>query len=415
MRLVIPRGVVYHDVWDDVSCLLRAVFAPLDEESTVRKFEESFAAYVGRRHALAFPSARTAILSALQARGLPPGSSILMPPITIKPILDVVLSCGLKPVFVDLDPDTLCFDLAKLRDAITPDTRAILITYLVGLVPDMGALMDACRAHDLFVIEDFSQCLNGTYGGKKVGTFGDVGVYSSSFIKTLDTYGGGQTICDDDALFEALRERRDGMAAPSRGLLMRRILIDLCLNVATTRWVFHMFAFPLLRLIRLARPERAVRHLGPQSARLLARIPAAWFHRFSSLQAEVGLRLLSEVEAGDAARRKHVGELKELLKASRLRFPEGVPGAGNVYWQLVAQVKDAKRAQRFLHARGIDTSTTSLTHIAALPNSPHQGDTPWAKELHENGLFIPAYPGLRDSDVRHMAAALSHEDANSFL
>lgn len=415
MRFALPRGVIYHRVRDDLSCLARAGFARLDDETTIQAFEESFAAYVGRRHALAFPSARTAILSSLEARELPAGSGIIMPPITIKPILDVVLSLGLKPVFVDLDPETLCFDVEKLRQAVTSDTKAILITYLVGLVPDMDALMEVCRNHDLFVMEDFSQCLNGSHRERKVGTFGHVGIYSSSFIKTLDTYGGGQLVCDDDELFEALREKQMAMAPPSRAIIMRRILLDLCMNIATTRWVFGLFVFPLLRVLSLLRPENAIRHLGPQNVSLLPRLPASWFHRYSSLQATVGLRLLPEVAAGDDARRKHIGQLKELLKDSPLRFPAGVPETTNVYWQLVAHVKDARRAQRFLHARGIDTSTTSLTLIAALRNSPHHSETPEAKRLHENGLFIPAYPGLTEEDARHVAAALSHEDAGAFV
>ena len=415
MRLVIPRGAMYHRVVDDLSCLARAVFGRLDDQSTISAFESRFASYVGRKHGVAFPSARTAILSSIKAQQLPVGAEIIMPPITIKPILDVVLACGLKPVFVDLDPQTICFDLAKLKQAITPHTKAILITYLFGLVPDMAALMALCRAHGLFVMEDFSQCLNGTHQDKNIGTFGHVGIYSSSFIKTLDTYGGGQLVCDDDALHEALRKHQAAMAPPSRSIVIRKIIFGLCMNVATTRWVFHALVFPLLRLVSLLRPEKVIRLLGVQTSQLLPRLPAAWFHRYSSLQAKLGLQLLPEVTAGDAARVQHVQKIKERLKGSRVRFPNGVPGTHNVYWQLITSVKDAQRAQRFLHGHGIDTSTTSLTHIAALPHSPHKGDTPCAKDIHENGLLIPTYPGLGENDVRRIVAALSHKDADAFL
>jgi len=415
MRLAIPRGVIYHRVLDDLSCLARAVFARLDDESTITAFESTFAAYVGRKHGLAFPSARTAILSALRAKELPAGAEIIMPPITIKPILDVVLACGLVPVFVDLDPETICFDLEKLKQALTPNTKAILITYLFGIVPDMDALMSISRAHGLFVLEDFSQCLNGTFAERKTGSFGDVGIYSSTFIKQLDTYGGGQLVCDDSALFDRLKGFKLVMAPPSRRIVIRKILFDLLMNIATTRWVFGFVVFPLLRLISLLRPERVIRHVDVQPTELLAELPKAWFHRYSSLQAELGLRLLPTVAAGDDARVKHVERIKALLRASQVRFPRGVAGARNVYWQLVTHVHDARRAQRFLHARGIDTSTTSLTHVAALPDSPYRADTPWAKSIHANALVIPAYPGLRDSDVSRIAAALNRSDTDSLL
>ncbi len=414
MRRAIPRGVIYHRLRDDLRCLARALVGTIDDDTTVARFEAAFAAYVGRAHALAFPSARTAIHAALTARAFPPGTEIVMPPITIKPILDVVLACGLVPVYVDLDPETLCFELEKLRQAVTPRTRAILVTYLFGLVPDMDRLMGLCRAHRLFVIEDFSQCLNGTFRGRKIGSFGDVGVYSSSFIKTLDTYGGGQLVCDDPALLAALRVHKEAMAPPSRGILVRKIVFDLCLNLATTRALFHWFLFPLLRLWSRARPTEVIRHLGVQSVTLLPRLPAAWFHRYSALQAELGLRLLPGVVDGDARRRAIVERIKHRLRDSPLRFPRGVEGGENVYWQLLVHVRDAPTAQRLLHAHGIDTSTTSLTHIAALPQSPFPADTPTASAVHAHGLFIPAYPRLHDEDVDHIADILQRDDTTRF-
>jgi perosamine synthetase len=414
VRRAIPRGVIYHRLSDDLRCLGQALYGTIDDAAVVARFEAEFAAYVGRAHALAFPSARTAILATLRACAFPAGTEIVMPPITIKPILDVVLACGLVPVFVDLDPETLCFDLEKLESAVTPKTKAILVTYLFGLVPDMDRLTGLCRAHDLFVIEDFSQCLNGSFKGKKIGSFGDVGVYSSSFIKTLDTYGGGQLVCDDPTLLAAIRPHKDAMAAPSRVILVRKVLFDLCMNLATTRAVFHWFVFPLLRVLSRARPGEVIRHLGVQSATLLPTLPKAWFHRYSSLQAALGLRMLPDVAAGDARRRALAERIKDRLRASPLRFPRGVDGADNVYWQLLVHVRDAQTAQRLLHAHGIDTSTTSLTHIAALPRSPYSAETPTARAVHENGLFIPAYPRLHDDDVDHIATVLQREETGRF-
>jgi dTDP-4-amino-4,6-dideoxygalactose transaminase len=407
MTLAIPRGIIYHRIRDDVAALAQAVGGPLDDAGVIADFEAAFASYVGRAGCVSFPSARTAILSALRIRNFAPGSEIVMPPITIKPILDVVLACGLVPIFVDLDPDTLCFDLDKLETAITPNTRSILVTYLFGLVPDMDRLMNICRAHDLFVMEDFSQCLNGAFRGKKIGSFGDVSVYSSSFIKTLDTYGGGQLVSDDRSLMEQIRAQRDSMPPPSRAIVLRKILFDLAMNLATTRWIFAVAVFPLLRILSRLQPAKVIRHLGLQSVVLLPSLPAAWFHRYSSVQAALGLRLLPGVAAGDARRREHVARLKALVGNTPLRFPRGVPEGTNVFWQCIVPVRDAPSAQRALHAHGVDTSTTSLTHIAELPHSPFVADTPCARAIHQHGLFIPTYPDLADEDIEHIARALS--------
>src|SRR5688500_15003152 len=122
--IAIPRGIVYHRVVQDVSYLGRALFAKLDDDQKIRRFETQFASYVGAKHCVAFPFARTAVYYSLKSQNFAPGSEILMPPITIKAMLDVVIACGLKPVFVDINLDTLCFDVELLRKAITPKTKA---------------------------------------------------------------------------------------------------------------------------------------------------------------------------------------------------------------------------------------------------------------------------------------------------
>ena len=205
MKLVIPRGIVYHKVIDDILSLIQAVFAKLDDVRKISKFEQQFADYIDCKYCIAFPFARTAIYAALKLQNLPEGAEIIMPPITIKPMLDVVLDLKLRPVFVDLDPNTLCFDLEQLKAAITANTKAILITYLFGIVPNMEQLIALCREKNLFVIEDFSHCLNGKYRDKKIGSFGNVGIYSASSIKTFDTYGGGLAVTNNDELANKLR------------------------------------------------------------------------------------------------------------------------------------------------------------------------------------------------------------------
>jgi len=405
-RLAIPRGIIYHGVLQDIFYLLRAVFVRLNKEHVVEKFENEFAAYMGAKHCVAFPFARTAIYYALRAKNIPHGSEIIMPPITIKPMLDVVLACGLKPVFVDIDPDTLCFEIKKLRNAITSRTRAILITYLFGIVPDVKKMTAICKRSRLFVLEDFSQCLNGKYAGKKIGTFGDVGVYSSSSIKTLDTYGGGLLISNDAGLYHSLRTAQAELSRPRRKDLLGKILIDLVRNLATTRWLFHCLVFSFLRLKLKLGKSRAIQKIDTMNMPLRAALPQEWFTRFTSLQAEIGIEILPHVAKEDLARVKNVNRLKSLLVRSKVNFPTGVTNAENVYWQLMAYFGDAAVTERYFYSNKIDTTTTSLIHIANLPNYPYRGVTPCAQRLHSNGFFIPAYPGLSEQDIQHIAQVL---------
>jgi len=138
---------------------------------------------------------------------------------------------------------------------------------------------------------------------------------------------------------------------------------------------------------------------------MVASLPKEWFQRFSSLQAEVGLSFLKEVDQGNQTRLGHVQEIKR--RVANTSFPTGVDRGRNIYWQFMAFFDDPYRAQAHLKKHGIDTSITSLELISDLSDYPYQGDTPVAQRVCNNGLFIPSYPGLGAKDIERICHALS--------
>jgi dTDP-4-amino-4,6-dideoxygalactose transaminase len=400
----IPRGVIYHSLGQSFRYLLLSLFAPLDEKAPVEDWERTFADYIGRRHAVAFPFARTAIHAVLEALALPEGSEVLMPPMTIKGILDVVVAKGLVPVYADLDPATACFRLEGLKERLGPKTKVAILTPLFGLVPDLAALASFLRDRGLFVIEDFSQCLNGRLGDRKVGTFGDVSVYSSSSIKTLDTLGGGLAVTDDEAWAAKLREAQARLAAPSRLWLVQKAWTNLVRNLATTQPFFSLLTFPFLRLLEWKDPEAALKQTGHRAKGRLKALPALWFRRYTSLQARVGRERISKVEAIDRDRVAHVDFLK--AEVPQAPFPRTTPSSRNVYWQLILPVPDAYAAQQVLAREGIDSATSSLELISALTAYPNDAPMPEAERLYHHGLFIPCFPNLSPRDMQRIARAL---------
>ena len=399
MRLTIPRGIIYHTLRQNFSTLIKSMFVKLDNKAIVNTFEQSFADYIGCNHGVAFPFARVAIYYSLKLKLFPVGSEIIMPPITIKAILDVVLALGLKPVFVDIDPDTLGFDLTKLQASITPKTKAILITYLYGMVPDLGAMLTICKKHDLFIIEDFAQCLNGEYKGKKVGGFGDVGIYSASSIKTLDTCGGGLLVTDNKQFYQQLRVCQAELGKPSRAALIKKIYTNIVRNTATTRIIFHLFAFPLLKVIHRFKPEAFIKNTGDRDKNPLKKLPAAWFTQYTSLQASIGLTLLPKVQYEDRVR---ISNANTIRANTSVQFPQGVSDTKNVFWQTIAYFSEPLVILGLLRANQIDSATTSLEKISTLPNYPFKGNTPNADMIYSCAIFVPSYPGLKESDLTYI-------------
>lgn len=404
MKLPISRGRISHTLTSEIGWLLRAVVTPLSKTETIDKAESAFATYVGRKNCVVFPFARTAIWSTLKILNLPPGSRVVMPPLTIKPILDVVVHMGYEPLFVDIDPKTACFDEQKLLAAMSRKPAVAILTYLFGLVPDVARLTEILREHDVFVIEDFSQCLNGEFEERKIGTFGDVSVYSASSVKTFDTFGGGFALTDDETLTDGLRKIQLQLEAPKRRDLLQSIIRNLIRNLASTRLVFATFTFWFLR-VAARRSERAVgRFTGARSTEPLGELPTAWFRRYTAVQASVALRELPQVEKRDSKRVDWIAQI--VSGAGILDRPVGAEGQKHVYWQFIVYVDDFVEARERLAKFAVDCATTSLVLLTDLPKYPGQIDAPAARRLYERGTYMPCYHQLTASETHRISTAL---------
>jgi dTDP-4-amino-4,6-dideoxygalactose transaminase len=176
----------------------------------VKRFEECFADYIGAKHAVGLNSGTDAIYLALRAIGVKPGDEVITVSHTATPTVSAIRLTGALPVFVDVDPHTLCMDPALIEDAITSKTRAIVPVHIYGHPCDMNAIMDIAVAHHLPVIEDACQAHGAAVGGKKVGTIGTIGCFSFYPTKNLGALGdGGAIVTNDPTLAEKVRELRN--------------------------------------------------------------------------------------------------------------------------------------------------------------------------------------------------------------
>jgi len=382
---------------------MKSLVSPLDDEKKIREAESAFARYTNRRECVVFPFARTAIWAVLKSLDLPPGSRVILPPITIKPILDVVVHLGYEPVFVDLDENTACFNEDLLRSAAEAGASVAILTYLFGLVPNVRKIVDILKSQGVFVIEDFSQCLNGEFDGRKIGTFGDVSVYSASSVKTFDTFGGGFCVFNDVTFGDELRRRRDGLNAPKRSFLVRSMIRNLIRNIASSRVLFTSLTYWLIQLAARFADGTVGRFTGSRDTKPLAELPGAWFHRYTSLQAEIAISELPRVAKKDQRRIRHVHEIDSLApNSARIR---GEHNQRHVNWQLVV-VEDFDRARRHFSRSRIDCATTSLVLLTDLPEYPGQRPTPVARAIYERGVYLPCFHQIRRDESMRIGNAL---------
>lgn len=175
----------------------------------VQTFEDKFTDYIGSDHAVAVNSGTAALHTALLALGIGPGDEVICPAWTFVATASAVLMCGAKPVFADIEQGSFNISPYDIVCKITNTTRAIIVVHIAGIPCDMDRIMKIGKEYKLWVIEDACQALGSSYDGKKVGSIGDVGVFSFYPSKTITTGEGGMIVTNKNTVFEYSKKIRN--------------------------------------------------------------------------------------------------------------------------------------------------------------------------------------------------------------
>jgi dTDP-4-amino-4,6-dideoxygalactose transaminase len=169
------------------------------------EFEKRFAEFVGAKHAIAVNSCTAALHLSLVAKGIGAGDEVITTPMTFAASSNVIIHTGATPVFADIDPVTMNIDVNKLKEKITPKTRAIIPVHIAGHPCEMDEILAVAREHNLFVLEDAAHAVYTRYKGQMVGSIGNATAFSFYATKNLVTGEGGMVTTDDDELAEKIR------------------------------------------------------------------------------------------------------------------------------------------------------------------------------------------------------------------
>ena len=158
--------------------------------SRVEKFENEFAGKIGCRYALGVNSGTSALIAAMVAAKVGPGAEVILPGYTFFASVSAIVVARAIPVIAEID-ESLTLDPAAVERAITPRTRAILAVHMLGLPAKMDKLRAIADKHNLVLIEDVAQATGGSYRGRMLGNWGDVGCFSFDAYKVMGTGEGG--------------------------------------------------------------------------------------------------------------------------------------------------------------------------------------------------------------------------------
>jgi perosamine synthetase len=332
----------------------------------IRRFEEQFAATVGRRHAIAVANGSLALDAAMVALELSPGDEVLMPTFTIISCAAAIVRAGAVPVVIDADPVTWNMDVTQIEAHITPRTKAIMVVHIYGLPCDMDPILALANKYGLRVIEDAAEMHGQTYRGRACGSFGDLSIFSFYPNKHITTGEGGMIVTDSDALADKCRSLR-----------------NLCFI-----------------------PERRFVHeqLG-------------WNMRMTNLQAALGVAQLERLSVF-VDRKREMGALytKLLEGMPGLQLPlEATEYARNIYWVYGIVLEDdigfdATEAMRRLGAAGVGTRPFfwPMHEQPVLRRMGLFADTrcPVAENIARRGFYIPSGLALTEDQINTVSQAV---------
>ena len=351
-------------------------------------FEEEFAAYHGTKYAFAVSNCTAALHIGADLMRLGPEDEVITTPITFIATSQPILAHGATAVFADVDPRTFNIDPGSIAEKITDRTRAIFLVHDGGHPCDMDPIMELAGEHDLLVLEDCARAIGAEYKGRKVGSFGDVGVFSFHSIKNITTLGEG------------------GMLTTSRDDYAE---ITPMLRSMGVKYFFEFDEdeLPDDEMIR-SFPFDAIEPAGviPRNSRM------------NETQAAVGRVQLRKLDRLNERRRQHAHYLTErLAEIEEITPPYEAPDCKHVYHLyniLFDGSKFGATARDLIHIlvyeEGIQASTglnmpNYLHHIYRV-RGYKRGLCPVAERVHQQSVGLPMYPRLTREDLDTVVEAI---------
>ncbi len=195
---------------DDIAAVVRVLrTSRLSLGPVLEEFEQEFAKYLGASHAIGVSSGTAGLHLALLALGIGTGDEVIVPSFTFIAAANAIRYMGAKPVFADIDPVTLNMDPKCVEQAVTARTRALMVVHTFGVPAELDGLLEIAARHGLKVIEDACEAIGAEYNQRKIGTFGDAGVFAFYPNKQMTTGEGGMVVAEDESVVATIRALRN--------------------------------------------------------------------------------------------------------------------------------------------------------------------------------------------------------------
>lgn len=331
----------------------------ITEFKRTEQFEQMIAEYTGARHCIVVNNGTISLTLAAIAAGIQAGDEVITPNYSMIATPNSVKMFGAVPVFVDVEPDTLCLDIEKVQQALTSKTRAIMLVSANGRSPKAGiaAFEELARKRDLILIEDAAQSLGSVFpDGRHVGRAGLIGSFSFSAPKIISTGQGGALITDNDNIALKLRRLKD---------------------------------------------------FGRSGGGNDIHDSIGYNFKFTELQACIGIeqmkKLPERVDRKKEIWQRYAQNLQQIAKIQLFNHDLD----NTCPWFIDSMVEQRDELQNFLKNHGIGTRVM-YPPINKQKAYQLKGDYPISKKIGGNGLWLPSAVQLTNSEIDYVCSKIAH-------
>jgi dTDP-4-amino-4,6-dideoxygalactose transaminase len=389
----IPFGTI--SITDEVKKLVMQILdsGRVSSGKYVREFEDKFANLVGVKEAVAVSSGTDAdilALAVLYDLGAKRGDEIIIPALSFVATGNAVLAAGFAPVFVDVKRDTLNINPEKIELAITSKTRAIMPVHLMGKPAPMNEILKIAKKYNLLVIEDAAEAHGAEYYGKRVGSIGDLGVFSTYVAHILSTVEGGMITTNREDFAEILRSLRShGRACKCKSCVLN-LTSGYCpkrfVNGEDIRFIFERIGFS---------------------------------SKMNELEAAVGLGNLSLFNEILQKRRKNLLSLIEKIKQFSdylytIKEDENEKIGPHAFPMIITENSKFTRAEFVNHLEKNEIDTRDLfssmpTQCKGFEFLGHKlGEFPNAEYIGKNGVHIGVHQDLGEEQIEYIIKTIGN-------
>ncbi|MBU0952252.1 MAG: DegT/DnrJ/EryC1/StrS family aminotransferase [Elusimicrobia bacterium] len=327
-----------------------------------KEFEDKFASFIGVKHAIGVNSCTAALHLALLLLDLE-DAEVITTPMTFISTNHAILYNKAKPVFADIEPDTLNIDPAWIEKSITKKTKAIVVVHYGGHACQMDKIMEIAKKNKLYVVEDVAHGCGGSFDNKKLGSIGDLGCFSFHAVKNLATGDGGMITLNNDKWAKRLQGLR-------------------WLGIDKDTWSRN-------EIDKKYSWYYTVEEIGFKC-------------HMNDIMAVLGLVQLSKLEWSNK-RRREISETynKEFSKLSWLETPVQKPKVESANHNYVVKLAMNKRDAftQYLAEKGISTSVHYFPNHLYDIYKPFYRKLPVAESVWKTIVTLPFYPGMSETDV----------------